>query len=165
MLAPPLARFALVFGPPEYSALLFLALIIVAYIGSGEKTIGLWVQLLRVPYRVLFPLILIFCLIGVYAMNASRFEMFLVIIFGVFGYIMRKLDYEMAPLIIGLMIGPMLETAVRQSLLLSKGSFAIFVTRPISTCFLAIALIIIGRSFLSIWKKRGSLAERKFSHP
>jgi len=144
---------------------LFWGIITSMYIGNAMllalnlPLIGLWVQVLRVPYRILFPLILIFCLIGVYAINASKFEMLLVAIFGVFGYVMRKLDYEMAPLIMGLIIGPMMEIAVRQSLLLSKGSFAIFVTRPISACFLAICLVILLRSFISIVRRGGHLKE------
>jgi len=131
---------------------LFWGIISSMYIGNALllalnlPLIGLWVQVLRVPYRVLFPLILTFCLIGVYAMNASTFEMLLMVIFGLVGYVLRKLDYEMAPLIMGLIIGPMLETTLRQSLLLSKGDFLIFATRPISAGLLALALFLLARA-------------------
>mgnify|MGYP001049645198 CR=1 FL=1 len=139
---------------------LFWGILCSMYIGNAMllalnlPLVGLWVQVLRVPYRVLFPMILIFCLIGVYSLNASAFEMILVLIFGVFGYVMRKLDYEMAPLIMGVIIGPMLETALRQSLLLSKGNFSIFVARPIAACFLGIAAIFLMRTVFSFVRKR-----------
>jgi len=108
--------------------------------------VGLWVQVLRVPYRILLPLIIIFCLVGVYCINGSHFEMFLTILFGVFGYVMRKLDYDIAPLIMGVIIGPMFETAFRQALLLSKGSFSIFVTRPISACLLGVVFVLLAKT-------------------
>jgi putative tricarboxylic transport membrane protein len=115
--------------------------------------IGIWVRVLRIPYRILFPMILIFCLIGVYSINASIFEMFLVTLFGVFGYVMRKLDYEMAPLLMGVVLAPMFETALRQALLLSRGSFSIFVTRPISAFFLIASILFLVRSGISRVKK------------
>jgi putative tricarboxylic transport membrane protein len=119
--------------------------------------VGLWVQVLKIPYRVLFPMILLFCLIGVYGLNASVLEMILVIIFGVFGYIMRKLEFEMAPLILGLIVGPMMELAVRQSLLLSKGSFTIFISRPISAVFFFLTLAFLLRM---TWKQFGGQGRR-----
>jgi len=141
---------------------LFWGVICSMYIGNAMllalnlPLVGLWVQVLRVPYRLLLPMILIFCLVGVYSINASLFEMLLVIIFGLFGYIMRKLDYEMAPVIMGVIIGPMLETAFRQSLLLSKGSLWIFINRPISAFFLGVAVILLARTAISSAIKRRS---------
>jgi len=123
--------------------------------------VGLWVQVLRVPYRILLPMILIFCLVGVYSINASLFEMLLVIIFGLFGYIMRKLNYEMAPLIMSVIIGPMLETAFRQSLLLSRGSFSIFITRPISAFFLVISVVLLAQTAVSFVVKRIAITKRQ----
>jgi putative tricarboxylic transport membrane protein len=128
---------------------LFWGVIISMYIGNAMllalnlPLIGLWVQLLRVPYRLLFPVILMFCLVGVYAINYSRFEMLLVIIFGTAGYLLRKVNFEMAPLIMGAIIGPMIETAIRQSLMLSQGSFTIFMSRPIPLFFLFLAVLVL----------------------
>jgi putative tricarboxylic transport membrane protein len=100
--------------------------------------IGMWVRLLRVPYEILFPLILLFCALGVYSVNNSRVDVYLMVLFGVVGYLMQKLGYEPAPLALAYVLGPILETALRQSLALSGGSFAIFVTRPIAGIALAI---------------------------
>jgi putative tricarboxylic transport membrane protein len=103
--------------------------------------IGIWVQLLRVPYKILFPLIILFCTIGAYSMNNSVFEIFIMLFFGVLGYFLRKWDYEMAPLVLAFVLGPMLENALRQSLAMSQGKFAIFFTRPISAVALGIVLV------------------------
>jgi putative tricarboxylic transport membrane protein len=100
--------------------------------------IGLWVKLLRVPYDVLFPLILLFCAVGVYSVNGSRVDVYLMVVFGLVGYAMQKLGYEPAPLALAYVLGPILETALRQSLALSGGSLTIFVTRPIAAVCLAV---------------------------
>jgi putative tricarboxylic transport membrane protein len=107
--------------------------------------IGLWVQVLRVPYGLLFPLILLFCLIGAYSLNFATFDILIMIVFGVIGYLMKKADYEAAPLILAMVLGGIFENALRQSLILSDGSPLIFFTRPIAAAFLwtAIALIIL----------------------
>ncbi|MBP1711892.1 MAG: hypothetical protein H6Q42_95 [Deltaproteobacteria bacterium] len=107
--------------------------------------IGLWVQVLRVPYGLLFPLILLFCLIGAYSLNFATFDILIMIVFGVIGYLMKKTDYEAAPLILAMVLGGIFENALRQSLILSDGSPLIFFTRPIAAAFLwtAIALIIL----------------------
>ena len=134
---------------------LFWGVLCSMYIGNAMclalnlPLVGLWVQVLRVPYRLLFPTILLFCLLGVYSLNMSTFEMLLVVVFGVVGYLLRKLEYEMAPLILGVVIGPMLEVALRQSLLLSRGRLSIFVTRPIAACFLAVAAFFLIRAMVS----------------
>ena len=111
--------------------------------------IGLWVQLLKIPYTLLFPFILLFCLIGVYSLNSSTGEIILMIIFGVFGYLARKFRYEVAPLVLSLVIGPLLESAFRHSLILSGGSFFIFVQRPISVILIGTALILLVLPILS----------------
>jgi putative tricarboxylic transport membrane protein len=116
--------------------------------------IGIWIQVLKIPYRVLFPLILLFCLIGVYSVNSSTFHLLLMIVFGAMGYLMRKLGYEGAPLILALILGPMLEKALRQSLLLSRGSFTIFFNRPISAITLGIAFILLLSNILPHVKRR-----------
>ena len=105
--------------------------------------IGIWVRLLRVPYDILFPLILFFCVIGVYSVNNSRVDVYLMVLFGLLGYLMPKLGYEPAPLALAYVLGPILETALRQSLMISGGSFAIFVTRPIAAVSLAVMVALL----------------------
>ncbi len=102
--------------------------------------ISLWVKLLEVPYKVLFPLIIIFCLIGAFSVNSTTFGMGVMIVFGVIGYLMKKYEYEGGPLILAFILGPMLETALRQTLIISHGSFSIFVQRPISMVSLLITI-------------------------
>jgi putative tricarboxylic transport membrane protein len=128
---------------------LFWGAVTSMYIGNAMllvlnlPLIGIWVQLLKVPYRILFPLILLFCLIGVYSVNYRAFEVQLMIIFGVLGYLMKKFRYEAAPLVLAYVLGPMMEISLRQSLTISNGSFGIFFTRPISMIGMGIALLII----------------------
>lgn len=118
--------------------------------------IGIWVKILRVPYRLLFPLILLFCLIGAYSGSTNVFDIYVMIFFGVLGYALRKLDYEAAPLVLAFVLGPMLEQNLRQALLLSDGSLATFVTRPISAVSLALsALLLLSAILPSLQKKRG----------
>jgi putative tricarboxylic transport membrane protein len=105
--------------------------------------IGLWVQLLKVPYAILMPLIIVFCIIGSYTIANSIMDVFFMLIFGVVGYLMKKLRYEAPPLILAYVLGPMLEYSLKQSLMVSKGSFKIFFSRPISATCLVIALILV----------------------
>jgi len=116
--------------------------------------IGIWVKILKVPYLILFPLILLFCLIGAYTANNSTFDMYIMLGCGALGYLMRKFQYEAAPLILAYVLGPMLETSLRQSLILSKGDFSVFVVRPISGGCLLIALILLLSPLIPILKKR-----------
>jgi putative tricarboxylic transport membrane protein len=95
---------------------------------------------LKVPYFMLFPLILLFCVIGVYSLNNSFQEVIIMILFGILGYLMRKFHYEAAPLIMAMILTPMMENNLRRSLLYSHGSFAIFFTRPISLILMVLAL-------------------------
>jgi putative tricarboxylic transport membrane protein len=105
--------------------------------------IGIWVQLLKVPYAILMPLIIVFCIIGSYTIANSIMDVFFMLIFGVVGYLMKKLRYEAPPLILAFVLGPMLEYSLKQSLMVSKGSFKIFFSRPISATCLVIALILV----------------------
>jgi putative tricarboxylic transport membrane protein len=105
--------------------------------------VGLWVQVLKVPYRILFPLILLFCLIGVYSISNAIFDLYVMIAFGVLGYLMRKFGYEPAPLVLAFVLGPLMENNLRKALIISDGSFSIFVARPISLTCLVIALAIL----------------------
>jgi putative tricarboxylic transport membrane protein len=116
--------------------------------------IGMWVQVLKVPYRILFPLILLFCLIGTYSVNNSPLDLLLMILFGIIGYLMKKVGYEGAPLILAFVLGPMLEQALRQSLLMSQGSFMIFLNRPISAVLLVIAFLLLISTLLPYVKKK-----------
>ncbi len=105
--------------------------------------IGVWVKILKVPYQILFPLILLFCVIGSYSLNYSTDDVLLMIFFGVIGYFLKKFDYDAAPLILALVLGPMMENSLRQSLLVSQGSFLIFVTHPISATLLGLTVLLL----------------------
>jgi len=116
--------------------------------------IGLWVQLLRVPYAILFPLILFICVIGAYVINNSTVDVYIMLLFGVVGYLMRKLEYEPAPLVLAYVLTPLLENALRQSLILSGGSFGIFMVRPISAACLIIAVGLLLSSLLPMIRQK-----------
>ena len=121
--------------------------------------IGLWVRLLKVQYAVLFPLILFIALIGAYVINGSEMDLYLMLFFGVIGYLMRKFDYEPAPLILAFVLTNILEDSLRQSLIISGGSMSIFVTRPIAAGFLFVSLVLLITAVMpSIRKKRSALA-------
>lgn len=128
---------------------LFWGLIASMWIGNlmlvilNLPLIGLWVKLLRVPYRMLFPAILVFCTIGVYSLNYNVFDLFMFAIFGIVGYVWSKLKCEGAPLLLGLVLGPMMEENFRRALLLSRGEFSTFVTRPLSASLLAAAAVLL----------------------
>jgi putative tricarboxylic transport membrane protein len=122
--------------------------------------IGLWVKILKVPYRMLMPLILLCCLIGAYSTGNNAMDVVIMIIFGVVGYVLRKVGYELAPLILALILGPLMETNFRNSLTLSDGSLLIFLTRPISVTFLAIsALLLLSTGFSSYRKTKTRIIE------
>lgn len=128
---------------------LFWGLVASMYIGNtmllvlNLPLIGIWVQFLRIPYHILFPLIILFCLIGVYSISNSILDIVIMIIFGVIGYFMRKTEYEGAPLIMALVLGGMFENALRQSLILAEGRFIIFFSRPISCGFMIMAIFLL----------------------
>ncbi len=116
--------------------------------------IPLWVKVLRIPHYLLFPLIFLLCIVGVYSVNNSYMDIVIMGVFGVVGYLMRKFKYEPAPLVISLILGKKLEVAVRQSLILSRGSLGIFLYRPITAGFLTVVLILILYSLLSGFLRR-----------
>jgi len=105
--------------------------------------IPMWVQVLKIPDKYLYPLILLFCLIGAYSMNNSVFDVFVMIIFGVAGYLFRKFAYEGAPLVLAFVLGPLLDLNLRQALLISDGKFIDFFTRPISAVTLGLAIFLL----------------------
>lgn len=126
---------------------LFWGLIISMWIGNlilvvlNLPMIGVWVQLLRVPYRWLFPAILVFCCIGVYSINNNVWDVWIAIFFGFAGYVFGKLGCETAPLVLGFILGPMMEENLRRAMLLSRGDPSVFVSSPIS-CGLLIAAVL-----------------------
>lgn len=123
--------------------------------------IGLWVQILKIPYIILFPLIFLFTLVGSYSLNNDVNDTMITIVSGVFGYLMKKFDFEPAPLIMALILGPMFEDALRQSLVLSNGSLWIFFSRPISAVLLLVAIfLLISPVILRVFgKKRPALSD------
>ncbi|MDF2464535.1 MAG: tripartite tricarboxylate transporter permease [Ramlibacter sp.] len=128
---------------------LFWGLIASMWIGNAMliilnlPLIGIWIKLLTVPYRWLFPAIVLFCAIGVYSTNNNTWDIWMVAIFGVVGYIFIKLGMEPAPLLLGFILGPMMEENLRRALLLSRGDWSVFVSRPLSAGLLAAALLLV----------------------
>ena len=105
--------------------------------------IGIWIKLLTVPYRLLYPAILVFCCIGLYTLNNNNFDVYMAVIFGLFGYVFYKLKCEPAPLLLGFILGPMMEENLRRALLLSRGDWSAFVTRPLSAALLIAAVLMV----------------------
>jgi putative tricarboxylic transport membrane protein len=144
---------------------LFWGTIVSMYIGNGMllilnlPLIGLWVKVLRVPYYLLYPLILLFCLIGAYSIENSTGDVILMLIFGILGFLMKKFRYDGAPLILALVLGQKLETAFRRSLIMSRGDFSIFISRPISLGFLIMAVLLLILPILTQRKKLSTLEE------
>ncbi len=140
---------------------LFWGLIASMWIGNlmliilNLPLIGMWIKLLTVPYRFLFPAIVLFCAIGVYSTNNNSFDIWSVAAFGFIGYLFIKIGCEPQPLLLGFILGPMMEENLRRALLLSRGDWTVFVTRPLSGSLLVAALILLGIVLLpSIRNKR-----------
>ena len=140
---------------------LFWGLIASMWIGNlllvvlNLPLVGLWVSMLKIPYRWLFPIVLVFSCIGIYTVNQSAIDIWVMVSFGVLGYLFVKLDCEPAPFILGILLGPLLETNMRRSLLLSHGDFSTFITNPISAAFLVLALgLIVLMVFPAIRRKK-----------
>jgi len=133
---------------------LFWSLIASMYIGNiilvalNLPLIGLFVSLLRVPFRILFPVILFICLIGTYSISYSTFDLVILLAFGFLGCFFRKLEYDLAPFVLALIIGPLMEETFRQSLMRSGGSLSIFWQSPIALLFIVIAGILLGLNIL-----------------
>jgi len=128
---------------------LFWGLIASMWIGNlmlvvlNLPLIGLWVKLLRVPYRLLFPAIMAFSAIGIYSVNSSSFEIYLTALFGIFGFVCMKLGFPPAPMLLGYVLGPMMEENLRRSMLMSGGDPSVFVTRPLSLAFIIATVLIL----------------------
>ena len=137
----------------------FWGLVASLYVGNALllvlnlPLIGLWVKILKIPYHFLFSLILLLCVVGSYITNNNPYDVVIMAIFGLIGYLMKKLNYEAAPLVLALVLGPMMEKAFQRSLMLSEGKFGMFFTRPISASFLIVALVILLSPFF-LKKKR-----------
>jgi len=116
--------------------------------------VGLWVRLLKVPYRLMFPAILIFCCIGIYSINNNPGDVLLTAFFGGVGYVLYKVGFEPAPLLLGFVLGRLMEEKLRQALLLSRGSFVTFVERPVSGGLLLVALAVLVIAVLPAVRKR-----------
>lgn len=116
--------------------------------------IGIWVSILRIPYYVLYPAILVFISLGVYSVNNNTFDVFMVAALGVFGYALAVLKFEVAPLLLGFVLGPMMEENLRRALLLSRGDMGTFIDRPISAGFLAFGLALILWTAFSALKRK-----------
>ena len=126
---------------------LFWGIIVSMWIGNlfllvlNLPLIGLWVRLILVPYQYLYPLILVFCAIGVFSLNNNTFDIYMMALFGVLGYVFAKLDCEPAPMLLGFILGPLMEEYLRRALIISRGDAMVFFTRPISATMLVLAVI------------------------
>ncbi len=143
---------------------LFWGLIASMWIGNlmllvlNLPLIGIWIRLLTVPYRILYPAILLFCCIGAYSLNNNIFDVYMTIPFAILGYAFRKFDCEPAPMLLGLVLGSMMEEYLRRAMTISRGDWSIFVTRPISLTLLIIAAVLLVIVLLpSISKKRAEV--------
>ena len=126
---------------------LFWGVIASMYIGNfmllvlNLPLVPLFAYILKIPKRILLPLVILFCITGMYTVNNSVFDIWMMLLFGAMGFLMRKWAYEGAPLLLALVLGPKLEVAFRQALMISHGSFGVFVNRPVSMVFLLVTVI------------------------
>ena len=147
---------------------MFWGIVVSMYVGNvmllilNFPLIGLWVKILRIPYKILFPLILLFCLIGVYSVSNSIFDIYVMLVFGIVGYLMKKFEYEGAPLVLAFVLGPMMEQNLRKSLIMSQGDFSIFFARPLAAVFLIVALVLLISPMIPwLGKKRVLVAKKE----
>jgi putative tricarboxylic transport membrane protein len=139
---------------------LFWGVIASMYLGNvmllilNLPLIGMWVKILNIPYTLLFPLIILFCFVGVYSLSTNVYEIFIMIFFGFFGYILRKFDYPLATFLLGMVLGPMMETSFRQSMGIGRGDPAIFFQRTFSAILLASVGIVLAISIVFSMKRR-----------
>jgi TctA family transporter len=121
--------------------------------------IGLWVKVLQVPYKLMFPAALFFIAVGVFSTNNSLFEIYEVLFFGILGAVFLSLEFPVAPILLGYVLGPLVEENFRRALLLSRGDMAVFFQRPISAAFMTICiLLVLGQIFFAL---RASMRKRK----
>jgi putative tricarboxylic transport membrane protein len=145
---------------------LFWGLIASMWVGNAMLVIlnlpliGLWVSLLKVPYRILFPCIMAFSAIGIYSVNNSSYEIYLTALFGVIGFLWLRFEMQPAPMLLGFVLGPLMEENLRRALLISRGDPSVFVTRPISLSFvIATAIILVVMGLPAIRAKREQITD------
>ena len=151
---------------------LFWGFIASMYVGNvvllilNLPLVGLFVNILQVPYPYLYPAILVFSILGVYAVNGSVVDVWIMVAMGILGWLLRKLEFETAPIVLGLVLAPMIELSLRQSLAMSDGHYGIFVQRPIAAALLAVGLTLVLMNLYAFvrrgldWRSRIAMAER-----
>ena len=138
---------------------IFWGVITSMYIGNvmlvilNLPLVGLWVQLLKIPYKYLFPLILLFCLVGVYSTNNSVSDIYIMLAFGAVGYLMNQFHFEPAPFVMGMVLSSTMQDSFRQSLTMSDGSFTIFFNRPLSAIMMIFGFLILASYFFSGFRR------------
>ena len=144
----------------EHHPNLFWGFIASMYIGNvvllilNLPMVGIFVNLLRIPYQFLYPAIIVFAILGVYAVNSSIVDVWIMLVMGLFGFVLRKLDFDPAPLVLGLVLLPMMELSLRQALTISNNGYGIFVTRPISLALLCVAAVLLLLSMRAFKRPR-----------
>jgi len=142
---------------------LFWGLIMSFWIGNvlllvlNIPLIGIWVRVLVIPYHVLYPAVLMFVCIGVYSINNSTFDVYMVMLFGGVGYIMRLVDLQPAPLLLGFVLGPLMEENLRRTLIISRGEFTIFMARPLSAAFIVVTLALLAWALWNALPRRSAI--------
>ena len=137
---------------------LFASLLVgnMVMLAMGLLGTQLWAKVLLVPKNILTPIVLAITLFAAYAESNSLFSVWLALIFGIIGYILRKYDFPVAPIVLAMVLGKMIEISFRRSLILSEGSLSIFVLRPIPLAMFLLTILSVGFQFYRIWKKRGA---------
>jgi len=139
---------------------MFWGLIVSFWIGNvlllilNLPLIGIWVRLLSIPYRILYPAMLFFICVGVYSVKNSMFDVYVAIVFGVVGYFMLLLRYPAAPLLLGFILGPLIEEHFRRAMLIGRGDFTVFVQSTISAVFLGVAALLLTASAVRVYRMR-----------
>jgi len=156
----------------ENQPALFWGFIASMYVGNvmllilNLPLVGVFVNILRVPYPYLYPAVLVFAILGVYAVNNSVVDVWIMLAMGVLGYVLRKLEFETAPIVLGVVLAPLIELSLRQSLAMSAGEYSIFVHRPIAAALLAFGLALVLLNLYTFarrgldWRARMALAEK-----
>jgi putative tricarboxylic transport membrane protein len=138
---------------------LFWGLIASMWVGNAMllalnlPLIGIWVRMIQVPYRYLFPMIAVFCAIGVFSLSNTAFDLYIMVAFGLFGYVLKKLGCEPAPMLFGFVLGAAMEEYLRRTLLISHGDPSVLITRPISATLLGVSALCLALILLPAFRK------------
>lgn len=127
--------------------------------------IGIWVKILKVPYRILLPLIVLFCLVGAYSASNDPYDVLIMVVFGAIGYLMRKTGFEIVPFIFSMIIGPLMENGFRQALLSSRGNLSIFFIHPISAVFIGVSILVILIFIFQKWRPKKGYDKQDVASP